>query len=136
MHFFVPLLFLWQTFFGGAVESFVVLRGESFGVEVMDDGFERRNGLMSRLYLAPDRGMIFVYDSEQPLTFWMKNTFLPLDIIFLDARRRVVNIQKNAVPCKIDSCSLYPSVVPAQFVVELNAGTADRIHLSVGDQMY
>ena len=112
------------------------MRDQTFGVEVMKSSVDQARGLMSRLYLAPDRGMIFAYDRERPLTFWMKNTMLPLDIIFFDARKKVVDMKKNAVPCKVDSCLLYPSQVPAQFVLELNAGTADRIHLSVGDQMY
>ncbi len=114
----------------------MTVRGHVFGVEVVETNLERAKGLMSRLYLAPDRGMVFAYDREQLLNFWMKNTLLSLDIVFLDAQKKVVSIQRNALPCKADPCWLYPSGAPAQYILELNAGMADRIHLSIGDQMY
>ena len=102
----------------------------------MRSDFDRARGLMARLYMPEDRGMIFVYDQEEPRAFWMKNTILPLDMVFMDAGKKVVEIKKNILPCKLDPCPTYLSVASAQFVLELNAGTADRIGLSIGDQMY
>lgn len=70
----------------------------SFTVEIADDTAERARGLMFRETLAPDAGMLFIYEHPQPAAFWMKNTLIPLDILFFDAAGRMVALHENAVP--------------------------------------
>jgi uncharacterized protein len=103
-----------------------------FSVEVMRTDAERERGLMFRHYLPNDRGMLFNFDVEQPVMMWMKNTFLPLDMIFMDRSGRVVSIAANTEPL---SEHIIPSVAPAYAVLEVNAGTAARIGLKVGDRV-
>jgi uncharacterized protein len=104
-----------------------------FSVEVMRTDAERERGLMFRRYLPNDRGMLFNFDVEQPVMMWMKNTFLPLDMIFMDRTGKVVSIAANTEPL---SEHIIPSVEPAYAVLEVNAGTAARIGLKVGDRVH
>ena len=90
----------------------------------------RERGLMFRRFLAPDRGMLFDFEIERPVMMWMKNTYLPLDMVFLDRSGRVVGLAENTVP---QSEKIIPSGAPAYGVLELNAGTAARIGLKIGD---
>lgn len=83
--------------------------------------------------MPADHGMLFVFPEAQPLTFWMKDTLIPLDMLFFDDAHRLVAIQANAPPCKADPCQVYPSVVPARYVLELNAGTAAKLGVRKGD---
>ena len=101
-----------------------------FKVEVMRTEPERERGLMYRKTMARDHGMLFEYPTEQPVTFWMHNTYLPLDLIFIGKDGRVVNVAPDAKP--MDD-SLIPSAGPALGVLELDAGTAKTIDLKAGD---
>ncbi len=139
-------LFLLGGCFGGAGSnttsevrgSIVILNSEKgkteIGVEVADIRDERTKGLMYRKSLPEDQGMFFIFEKNKPLTFWMKNMLIPLDMVFFDHNYKVVKIVKNAQPCKKEPCESYPSEVPAIFVLELNAGTADDIKLKEGDK--
>ena len=101
--------------------------------EVADTNQARSQGLMFRETLNENAGMLFVFDEEAPRTFWMKNTLIPLDIIFVDSELTVVSIIENAQPCKEDPCQIYPSIEPAQYVIETNAGFAKLHVIRVGD---
>jgi uncharacterized protein len=101
-----------------------------FMVEVMHTPAERERGLMDRRSLPKDRGMLFDFHTAQPVYFWMKNTFIPLDMIFVGADGRVVAIKHDAKP--MDE-TLIPSGKPTLGVIELNAGTADAIGLKTDD---
>lgn len=101
-----------------------------FKVEVMRTEPERERGLMYRKSMPRDHGMLFEYPNEQPVTFWMHNTYLPLDLIFIGKDGRVVNVAPDAKP--MDD-SLIPSAGPALGVLELDAGTAKTIDLKAGD---
>ncbi len=101
-----------------------------FSVEVMRTEAEREQGLMFRKSMAQDHGMLFDFGSDQPLMFWMKNTYIPLDMVFIGSGGRVVGIARNAKP--MDE-TVIPSKAPAARVLELNAGAADKIGLKVGD---
>jgi len=92
-------------------------------VELAESDYEKQTGLMYRESLGSDQGMLFVYDSERVRNFYMKNTYIPLDIIYYDTDSTLVSIQKNATPR--DEMNL-PSDGPAQFVLEINAGLADE----------
>ena len=103
-------------------------------VEVADDNNERGKGLMFREKLNENDGMLFVFDDESYLAFWMKNTLIPLDIIFIDENYGIVDI-KNAVPCKEDPCALYKSLKPAKYVLEVNTNFTAKNKIKVGDKV-
>ena len=111
----------------------VELAGERYSVEVADDDQERARGLMFRDSLAEGRGMLFIHDREEPQAYWMKNTRIPLDILYFDAGLRLVSQQRGVPPCSAgDRCPPYPSRAPALYVLELNAGEARRLQLEDG----
>lgn len=113
----------------------VSLRGHRFYVELATTSEQRRRGLMFREQLDPDKGMLFIFEEEGVYPFWMKNVVIPLDIIWIDKGGKVVVISKDAQPCTEEPC---PSINPgtkARYVLEIRAGTADRIGLVVGDEV-
>ena len=114
----------------------VEVGGERFTVEIADDDTERARGLMFRDELAAGTGMLFIHDAEEPLAYWMKNTRIPLDILYFDSARKLVSQQRNVPPCSGgDSCPTYPSAQPARYVLELNAGEAERLKLQDGAEL-
>lgn len=111
----------------GLPQEDVVLRGPdgariSLRVEVARTDAQRDRGLMGRPSLPDDGGMLFVFEREEPLSFWMKNTLLPLDILFFDARGRLVSFD-TMHPCMHDPCPTTVSEGPAQYALEVVAGT-------------
>jgi len=112
----------------------VKLDGHQFTVEIANNNAKREHGLMFRVHMAADHGMLFVYSGAQPRAFWMKNTLIPLDIIFFDARKRLINVSADTPPCKTPECPSYMSSAPAQYVLELNAGMAAKLGLKPGDR--
>ncbi len=100
--------------------------------EVAGTPYLREKGLMFVRSLPQDYGMLFIFETPQQLRFWMKNTLIPLDIIFISENFTVVNIAENAQPCS-EYCPLYVSAAPAKYVVEVNAGFAERNGIEVGD---
>ncbi len=105
-------------------------------VEVADEQGELRKGLMYRQSLPENQGMLFVFKRTDVLRFWMKNTLIPLDMIFISPDFRIVNITRNAQPCKSDPCNIYSSGAPARYVVEVNGGFCDRNGISEGDYVF
>jgi uncharacterized protein len=104
----------------------------SFQVEIANDEASRERGLMDRRYMAADRGMLFEFDRDAPEAFWMKNTYIPLDMIFIARSGLVTRIVANAEPL---SERVIPSGGPCAAVLELNGGTAAAIALKVGDKI-
>lgn len=104
---------------------------QKLDIEIADSEYEHETGLMYRESMQRDRGMLFIYDSESPRYFYMKNTYIPLDIIYFDKDSSFVSVQKNAKPR--DETSL-PSEGPAQFILEVNAGLSDEWKLEKGDK--
>ncbi len=104
-------------------------------VEVPDDVEEHMRGLMFRQHLPWNAGMLFAYDREEPKSFWMKNTLIPLDMIFVGDNSEIVDIIENVPPCEQDPCPSYPSEEPAQYVLEVNAGFVQQNRVQVGDQL-
>lgn len=113
----------------------VELKGRRFEVEVVSDDASRARGLMFRESMAADRGMLFIFEREEPLAFWMKNTRIPLDIFYFDSARRLVSVAAGVPPCGTPQCPNYPSAAPARYTLELNAGMARQLQAERGDEL-
>ncbi len=109
---------------------------EKFIVEIADTWEKQVKGLMFRESIPPDFGMLFVYELEDTRSIWMKNTLVPLDIVFLDRHKQVVDMYINVPPCKGDPCETYPSRYPAQYVLELTANRVKQLNLKIGDKIF
>jgi uncharacterized membrane protein (UPF0127 family) len=101
-----------------------------FAVELAKTDEEREVGLMNRPAMPSDHGMIFDFGKDQPVYMWMKNTLIPLDMFFIDSHGRILGIATRMVPM---SETVIASPGPVRAVLELNGGTADRLHIAVGD---
>ena len=104
-------------------------------VEVASDDPTREQGLMYRDHMAEARGMIFLFPQVGEYPFWMKNTLIPLDMIWIDSDHRIVHIAHDVPPCKADPCPNYPPNAKAASVLELAAGVAAKHHLKDGDML-
>jgi uncharacterized protein len=102
----------------------------AFTVEVVDTAESRARGLMYRTELADDAGMLFDFKEVRPVSFWMRNTYIPLDMIFIEADGTILNIHENARPH--DPTSI-PSAGPVQFVLEIPGGRSRELGLAAGD---
>lgn len=117
--------------------SWVELAGQRYEVEIASTDAQRARGLMFRDELPAGHGMLFIHDREEPQAYWMKNTRIPLDILYFDDARRLVSQQQDVPPCTAgDSCPPYPSGAPARYVLELNAGQATRLDLKRGIELH
>lgn len=103
-----------------------------FSVEVMRDDAGRSRGLMFRRHMAPDHGMLFDFERNEPVTMWMKNTYLPLDMVFIRPDGTVSRVAADTEPL---STAIIPSNGPVLAVLELNAGTAARLGIKPGDRV-
>ena len=103
-------------------------------IEIADDNNERMNGLMFRKSLGKNSGMLFVFDDEEIQTFWMKNTLIPLDIIFIGKDMKIADI-KYAAPCREDQCRLYKSSGPAKYVLEVNYNFTIKNNVKIDDKI-
>ena len=99
-------------------------------VEIADTMYKQTIGLMNREKLDEDKGMLFIFNDEKPREFWMKNTLIPLDMIFLDKNFKIVKILENAQPCKTIDCDIYSSILPAQYVIEVNGGFSKKYNIT------
>jgi hypothetical protein len=119
-----------QTFEKTTLTIETAAGAKHFEVELALTPAQEEQGLMYRQRLAADAGMLFDFTDTAPRTFWMKNTLIPLDMLFIAANGRVVDIHERAVPLSED---IIPSRVPARAVLELNGGTVSRLGIKVGD---
>lgn len=110
----------------------VRLAGQQFTVELAMDDDSRARGLMFRNEMAADHGMLFVFEQEEPQSFWMRNTKIPLDIMYFSSDGKLVSTSADTPPCRTASCPSFPSEGPARYVVELNAGSATKLGLRKG----
>ncbi len=107
----------------------------TFQVEIARTAQERVRGLMFRQELARDRGMLFV-QPPGPAAFWMKNTYIPLDLLYFDADGRLLQIVAEAPPCMTPTCPIYPSeTATVRYILEINAGEAARRGIQRGDRL-
>jgi uncharacterized membrane protein (UPF0127 family) len=114
---------------------YVELDGHRFQIEIAADEASRERGLMFRESMPSDHGMLFVFDDAQVRTFWMKNTHIPLDILYFDQNYKLVSVQRRVPPClnSGNNCPGYPSEGEARYALELNAGMADKFGVKAGD---
>jgi uncharacterized protein len=111
----------------------ITIAQQTIGLEVASTPLQQEIGLMSRTELAADRGMLFPFDPPRGVSFWMKNTLIPLDLIYL--HQGVVKQIYTAPPCKTDNCSVYPSNSVIDQVIELPAGRAQALGVKRGDRL-
>ena len=96
---------------------------------------ERAIGLMNREKLPSSEGMLFYYENPSIISIWMKNTLIPLDIIWLDENLDVVYINSGTLPCTSDPCPVYKNSLPASYVLEINSGFAEKNNITIGSRM-
>jgi len=136
-----------SLFFSGAVfinqesdQSFltgqVCLKNTCFVTQIADTIDKQKRGLMFRDHLDGDKGMLFVFKRENQYPFWMKNTLIPLDIIWINKNQEVVFISENIQPCRESRCPAIKPDQKAQYVLEVNSGTAKVIDLKIGDKVF
>ena len=115
----------------------VELKGKHFDIEIAADDASRERGLMFRDAMPADHAMLFLFERPAMQAFWMKNTHIPLDILYFDQNYKLVSMQERVPPCRSagNDCPAYPSSAPAQYVLELNAGVADKLGVKEGDEL-
>ena len=111
----------------------VKIKEKPFLMEIAKTSEERKLGLMYKESLDSNKGMIFIYNKEKKHPFWMKNTMIPLDIIWLNKSKKVVYISKNTQPCKQNDCLRIKPNRISIYVLEINANLSDKLGLSIGD---
>lgn len=123
-----------KTAFSSPEQPFVCFGSDCIAVELARSQQEISNGLMFREQLPENAGMLFVFPEESPRSFWMKNTLIPLDIVWLDSTQKIIFIKENAQPCTTETCESFAPSAPALFVLEANTGFAQENKLAVGQK--
>lgn len=129
----LPLLILFINPFQKKYTKVFFPNGKIITAELAVTDEERAKGLMFRKEIPEDYGMLFIFEEEERHGFWMKNTLIFLDIIWIDSKKRIVHIEENVPPCKRDPCEVYYPSKPALYVLELKGGKAKREDLKIGD---
>ncbi|MCK4840340.1 MAG: DUF192 domain-containing protein [Methylococcales bacterium] len=140
--FIVTLSFLWinacskelNTEFGQGRVKFNQQK-LSIDVEVAKTKQQREVGLMNRTQLAPDQGMLFVFDRNEIQRMWMKDTFIALDILFISSQGKIVSVHKALQPCHQSPCKIYHSIYNAVYMLEINAGIIERENIRAGQKL-
>lgn len=122
-----------QTFATAPLTIDTAAGPQHFTVELALTPAQQEQGLMYRSALAPDAGMLFILPQRETAVFWMKNTLIPLDMLFISNKGRIADIHERAVPL---SEATIESRVPVSAVLELNGGTVDRLKIKVGDTVH
>lgn len=141
----IPYISKTASFESSSIQSIQSIRTSNFGkitnnlpngltqIELAKTTAEHSQGLMNRIMMCASCGMLFIYPSPSPRTFWMKNTLISLDIIFLDSEFRVINISSNTKTNQIEE--VYSSELPAQFILEVPADWSKNQNLSKGSKI-
>ena len=133
----VILIFLLLVLNGCSYKYVLIDNGKEkikVDVEVADNDEERMQGLMFRESLDENSGMLFVFDNKAKYAFWMKNTLIPLDVIFIDENFNIVDII-YAVPCKEDPCERYIPKKESLYVLEVNGNFTIKNGISIGNKI-
>jgi hypothetical protein len=113
----------------------VTLAGQTFSVELATTLAQRARGLMFRASMPANHGMLFLFPQPRPMAFWMKNTAMPLDILFFDQQSRLIAAYYNVPPCRSTPCPQYSSGKAAAMVLELNGGRGKSLGLTNHDTL-
>jgi len=114
----------------------IYIQDKPFQAEIADTPEKLTRGLMFRQKIRDDYGMLFVFPDNDYRSFWMKNTLISLDMIFLNRQQQIVAMHESVPPCKADPCPSYDSKYPARYVLELNGGMAKKLNLKIGDKIF
>jgi len=101
-------------------------------IEIADNELKRKQGLMWRSKMVDNNGMLFIFEKEEPLSFWMKNTYISLDILYLNESLEIVSIKKNTIPSSEESI---PSDLPSKYVVEVVSDFCYLNKIEIGDKV-
>ena len=132
---FLLILLLSLLFLNNNSINEVCFKEKCFKVEIANNEIERSQGLMFRQNLSENEGMLFIFPKEDNYNFWMKNTLIPLDIIWISKNEEIVFIEKNVLPCKEDPCQIYTSPKKVLYVLEINSGQTEEIRINIGDKI-
>jgi hypothetical protein len=113
----------------------ICFKDDCFLVELAQSPKEHNRGLMFRESLPEKGGMLFIFQENGIYPFWMKNTLIPLDMIWIDENKKVVFIEKNTTPCKEDVCPSINPQVEARYVLEINAGVSETLNIAPGSKL-
>ena len=116
-----------------STENQICFNSTCFTVELAKTTAEQEKGLMNRTELQKDKGMLFIFNNEGLYQFWMKNTLIPLDMIWMDGNNKIVFMAQNVQPCKTMICPNINPLVNAKYVLEINAGVAAENGIKAGD---
>jgi len=111
----------------------ITIREQEFSVKLAQTGKERSEGLMWVEELPENEGLLFIYEQEGYRSFWMKNTLIPLDIVFIDDVNRIVDVIHEVQPCEQEHCPTYRSAKQAKYVLEINGGISKTHEFKIGD---
>ncbi|HLD84922.1 MAG TPA: DUF192 domain-containing protein [archaeon] len=111
----------------------VTINNATVSVEVASTPEKMEKGLMGREFLSEKNGMLFIFPDEKKRSFWMKNTLIPLDIIFISKDMKVVDVKQNFLPCRFILCSSYTSKESAMYALEVNANFTQKYNISAGN---
>ncbi len=109
--------------------------GKTIFADLVKSEEDRARGLMFRKTLNEDQGMLFVFESEGFYSFWMKNMNFSIDILWLDRQKRIVHLEREVPPCKKEPCPSYVPALPAKYVLELKAGSIEKMKLKLNDRI-
>ncbi len=127
-----------DTYLSGLPTKSISINEQNYNIWIVDDDDKRQRGLMHVKEMDEKAGMLFIFESTSIYPFWMKNTLIALDIIWINEEGKVVFIKENAKPCESTVDALCHSIVPtspARFVLELNAGQVQKLGLKVGENI-
>lgn len=114
----------------------IYIQDKPFMTEIADTPEKHSRGLMFRRGIADNYAMLFIFADEDYRSFWMKNTLISLDIIYLNQGRQIVDMFTSVPPCCGDPCPAYPSKFPARYVLEIKGGLAKKLKLKIGDKIF
>ena len=136
----VVMILVFEFFYTKAIfeknknlNSSVCFQNRCFSVELARTDAELDKGLMNRASLEKNKGMLFIFPGENIYSFWMKNTLIPLDIIWIDGSGKIVYEAQSVEPCKVANCPVISPSNPAKYVLEVNAGIVKQFKIKTGD---
>lgn len=131
----ILVLFIIFLFVRPTNKKIVLPNNQIIKIEVADSALKRAKGLMYRKHLDENTGMLFIFDDQVKHIFWMKNTLIPLDMIWMNENFKIVDITGDVQPCTTTSCQTYMPASPAKYVLEVNGGYSKKQSIKIGDTL-